>query len=634
MEHRAEPRFPVRSPIRVIVPGDPARILGGELIDVSGTGMRFLADEQVTPDEIVAIEVDSRLVLAEIRYCQTRGYKFVVGVKRLQEVAKDAELKDSGACATEMIRDLRRHISAAGEGDPQALAMNALEKIVERSEIHPAGSPTIADVAQAARPAEPRVISAFQVPPPTAGVTDLASADIASNPAHKGEDHTEKDLAAADIASSPAHKRGDRAEIESAEIEFQEPREAPIPETTAHSSPMRQLGASGPDDQETREILHEPAGTVPRVLQAEVIESDVIEPAIQAHPSGCAQTGDVLDGDVLDGDVLEGDDSDPPVADFLGQRVSAGIESRAPMATERVTEPVAPVAAAPVIKIPFMVRAPIRLDAATQADPHFTDLRAERATRDSAGAADAAAQADPHFTDLGAERATRDSAGTADAARADPHFTDLKAERATRDSAGAADAARADPHFTALRAERATRDSADAADASARASRSWRVPVGIAAALVLAATLTFFFVQRRTQASSLAPAIVAGTAEVAPAPVPSPAAAPPASIPSPAAVPPASVPSPAAPPINKVGVHHARIKIIEASWVTLVVDGGEPLQTMLYKGDVHDFAYSQKAFLRLGNAAGVELTLDGAPVGPLKSKLLLLEFTPKGVQFR
>ena len=88
MEYRAEPRFPVRSPIRVIVPGDPARILSCDLIDVSATGMRFITAERVTPDEIVAVEVDSRLVLVEIRYCQPRGDKFVAGVKRLQEIPK------------------------------------------------------------------------------------------------------------------------------------------------------------------------------------------------------------------------------------------------------------------------------------------------------------------------------------------------------------------------------------------------------------------------------------------------------------------------------------------------------------------------------------------------------------------
>ena len=728
MEYRAEPRFPVRSPIRVIVPGDPARILSCDLIDVSATGMRFITAERVTPDEIVAVEVDSRLVLVEIRYCQPRGDKFVAGVKRLQEIPKGAELKDSAACATEMIWDLRRHISAGGEGDLQALAMKALERIVERSEIQPAGQEPNPESNQlellpALFPRDPLpsqpppqatngtadfgkatngnadgypetasvAISISSEPRPSGSGSQILPAPNASSseprpsgsggqilptpnasqlgemPPHQPVKDAEAqievpavlaagvtDVARADLASSPSHKGGDSAESGSAEIEFQEPGEAPIPD----EAPL-------PDDAPIHEtILQEQAGTVPHVLQAEVIEPDV-----EAHPSGCAQT------DALEGDVLEGDDTDPPLADFLGGSVSAGIESQAPVAERPVTEPVAPVAVAPVVKIPVMVRAPIDSGAAhapihetilqEQAGtvPHV--LQAEGIQPDVEAHPDGCAQTDalpgdvlegddtdPPVADFlgGSVSAGIESpAPVAERPVTEPvapvavaPFVKIPVMVRPIDSG----AAEADPHFTALRAEIAARDSADAAaDASARASRSWRVPLGIAAALLLACTITFFLVQRRTQASSLAPAIVVGPATVAPAPVPAPAAIPPASIPSPAAVPPASVPSPAAvpaasvpspyaaPPTNKVGVHHARLKIVDASWVTLVVDGGKPFQSMLYKGDVHEFDFSQKAFLRLGNASGVEITLDDTPIGPLKDTVVLLQLTPHGVEF-
>ncbi len=553
MEHRAEPRFPVRSPIRVIVPGDPARILSGELIDVSATGMRFLADEQVTPDEIIAIEVDSRLVLVEIRYCQTRGYKFVVGVKRLQEIAKGAELKDSGVCATEMIWDLRRHISAGGEGDLQALAMKALEKIVERSEISAAGDET----GTKTNPAGSNVEPLPSQPPPQA-----TSGTAAYGKATNG--------IAGDYASSPAHKGGDPAESESAEIELQEPAEAPIGET----------------------ILQDPAGAVPHVLQAEVIEAEVVDPdVIKGDEGDVIEVDDFLNRDRQGAEGAEGaahifpsgDHADTPVAvganatfqphpsgwgkDVPAETVPAGIELRAPDVAEppvvaegRMAEPVTAVAeiagaekAANVASVPIARRAPNDLDAARQADPHLAALRAE--------------------VMAGYE--------------------------------------------------------ADASVASARGSRSWRVPVGIAAALILACTITFFLVQRRTQASSLAPPIQTHTTEVAPSPAPDPPAAP-----AELAALPASIPPPDKTPANKAGVHHVEIKIVEASWVTLVVDGGKPLQTMLYKGDVHEFGFSQKAFLRLGNAAGVEIALDGASVGPLKGKVVVLEFTPQGMHYR
>jgi len=132
MERRVESRFQVASKIRVIVPSAPARILDCDLMDISATGMRILSPGRVIPEEIVAVEVDLRLILAEVRHCDTRGKKFVVGVRRLHEVDKNARLSDPIACVQEMIADLRGHISARDEPDSAGLATRALENIVER----------------------------------------------------------------------------------------------------------------------------------------------------------------------------------------------------------------------------------------------------------------------------------------------------------------------------------------------------------------------------------------------------------------------------------------------------------------------------------------------------------------------
>src|SRR5215469_5887288 len=134
MEHRGEPRFPVTCPIRVIVPGDEPRTFDSTLVDISGTGMRFLAPEAIASENIVAIEVDSRLVLCEVRYCHPRGDRYAVGARRLHEVAKDSQLSDAPAVVTEMLGHLRRHIAPGSSGDSQTMAVEQLEKIVERSE--------------------------------------------------------------------------------------------------------------------------------------------------------------------------------------------------------------------------------------------------------------------------------------------------------------------------------------------------------------------------------------------------------------------------------------------------------------------------------------------------------------------
>jgi hypothetical protein len=66
----------------------------------------------------------------------------------------------------------------------------------------------------------------------------------------------------------------------------------------------------------------------------------------------------------------------------------------------------------------------------------------------------------------------------------------------------------------------------------------------------------------------------------------------------------------------------------------VVADGGTLFQTVLDKDAVHEFDFSQKAFVRLGNAEGSEVTVDGASVGPVKGKIVLFELTPQGMRYK
>jgi hypothetical protein len=155
-EKRGEPRFPVTSPIRVVLPGDGGHTIDSTLIDISGTGMRFLAPESLEAENVVGIEVDSRLILAEVRYCQPRGTRFVVGARRLHEIAKDAQLSDAPAVVSEMLGHLRRHLAAANAADSQSIAVEALEKIVERRE-HPLNTPP--ELAQQGHPVDTEIVA-------------------------------------------------------------------------------------------------------------------------------------------------------------------------------------------------------------------------------------------------------------------------------------------------------------------------------------------------------------------------------------------------------------------------------------------------------------------------------------------
>jgi len=164
MERRREPRFEVSSPVRVIVPGEPARMFIARLIDISATGMRFLSEEQIEENQIAGIEVDHRLILAEIRHVETRGNKYVIGARRLHEISKDAALGDAAGVVSRMLGDFHRHITDGQKFDSDAVVLAAMEKIMEGKE---------PDESEASAPpsmAEPSPIAAVAEPPSPAPI--------------------------------------------------------------------------------------------------------------------------------------------------------------------------------------------------------------------------------------------------------------------------------------------------------------------------------------------------------------------------------------------------------------------------------------------------------------------------------
>lgn len=137
MEHRTEPRSLVSLPIRVILPGPPAQVLDCRLMDVSATGMRIASDVTLVLEELVAIEVEDQVVLAQIRHCHPEGDKFVAGVRRLHQVPKGSQRGEIGECVSEMIEDLERRVLAGEEVASRMLALEALDRIVGRVQADP-----------------------------------------------------------------------------------------------------------------------------------------------------------------------------------------------------------------------------------------------------------------------------------------------------------------------------------------------------------------------------------------------------------------------------------------------------------------------------------------------------------------
>ena len=88
MESRREPRFSIYGPIKVTLLSNPERQLDGVLLDISATGLKLIASESLPIDEILSIEAEDHLALADVRYSQPRGDKFTIGCERIHLLNK------------------------------------------------------------------------------------------------------------------------------------------------------------------------------------------------------------------------------------------------------------------------------------------------------------------------------------------------------------------------------------------------------------------------------------------------------------------------------------------------------------------------------------------------------------------
>jgi hypothetical protein len=145
-------------------------------------------------------------------------------------------------------------------------------------------------------------------------------------------------------------------------------------------------------------------------------------------------------------------------------------------------------------------------------------------------------------------------------------------------------------------------------------SRSWRLPMALAASLAIAALAVVYFLQ-----------FPAGTAKAHSLAVP--AAAVEAAIPPPAPEPfPPNAPRPA---------RRVQIKALSTTWVAVTADGKDILARLLTEGDTKQIDFSKVAHVRVGAAGGVEIHFNGKPLGSLgrPGQLRLIEFTPEEFRF-
>ncbi|MGH7365565.1 MAG: helix-turn-helix domain-containing protein [Candidatus Rokuibacteriota bacterium] len=189
-------------------------------------------------------------------------------------------------------------------------------------------------------------------------------------------------------------------------------------------------------------------------------------------------------------------------------------------------------------------------------------------------------------------------------------------------------------HYGALAGERAA---AEAASAPPRPRTAWAnssVLAGLALLVVLGIGLIVInlTVKRTGGTSVAAPKTESPTSAPGPVPTRQPAAPPvvaatPAPQPPPAVVPadpprPAAAPGPSVPVVAKSapGTQRLLIKAIEPTWIRVQPDEGRSTEETLPAGATREWSAERRFLLTIGNAGGVELTLNGKILPPLGPK--------------
>jgi cytoskeletal protein RodZ len=149
--------------------------------------------------------------------------------------------------------------------------------------------------------------------------------------------------------------------------------------------------------------------------------------------------------------------------------------------------------------------------------------------------------------------------------------------------------------------------------AAEQASPSLAAILSIVVAVLVVLFVGYEFYQYRAGAPAAVP-LAQGSAVPEAAVAATPAADPAADSNNPlAAIPPLSSPSPAAPAAAK---HGLSLRVTETSWLRVTVDGTVVLEGTLPAGSAKSFT-GKVADLRVGNAGGVRIAVNGHPLGPL-----------------
>lgn len=122
MESRREPRLRVYTAAKATLIEDPQQEQECLVLDISSTGVKFVADQKLRPDDMIVLEVEDHLVLADVRYSEPRNDKYVVGAERIHALDKAALPADQAKAEQIqfLVDDYRARIRAAVTGPQPA----------------------------------------------------------------------------------------------------------------------------------------------------------------------------------------------------------------------------------------------------------------------------------------------------------------------------------------------------------------------------------------------------------------------------------------------------------------------------------------------------------------------------------
>jgi len=156
MELRAEPRFNVNASAKVIPFDARQDEIPSSLLNISATGIRVLVDRAFAPGQILLIELEDHLVMAEARYCECRGDKYAVGLRRVHDVEKSGVPESREGRVAAVIESLEQRVSVQDDAYLEEVLARVLGKPapVPRLELVPPPEPVAAITPPQALPAE------------------------------------------------------------------------------------------------------------------------------------------------------------------------------------------------------------------------------------------------------------------------------------------------------------------------------------------------------------------------------------------------------------------------------------------------------------------------------------------------